>query len=364
MRCVQPAALLRGAGYSTTAGCIYRDFPNCTRALVVHRVADDAFYRTAARLARIRGLPVIYDVDDLIFSTSGDIHLQKYGGETASGSPSAPYFRAMSDADVAIVSTTYLGREAATLGIPTEVIKNGVSDWLLDAGSRSEPASQLQENINIAYLSGSAHHDADLAIALPAIERVLQEYPASSFMLTGKIDVPDSLKRFGNRVVFEPFRPYSELPALFRKIDINIAPLDTGSPFAQARSELKYIEAGAFGIPTVASPTMSYQEAISDGCTGLLAGRDDWYAALTALLDSRELRLEMGARARRHVVAEYSPDPSLRRWLSLLEAFPQRPHRTRYFGAAIGMAKAGALLAKRRARRVARSIAKKEGSVN
>ena len=55
---------------------------------------------------------------------------------------------------------------------------------------------------------------------------------------------------------------YEEFQAVFEQIDINVVPLQQKDSFAQARSNLKYIEAGAWGIPTIASPASAYREAI------------------------------------------------------------------------------------------------------
>jgi len=356
MRCVQPARVLSDYGYSAEAGCIYRNHPFCSRALIVHRVIDDAFLENALGLARLRGVPVFYDIDDLLFSKKGIPHLGGVKYSSGSGDLSAPYFRAMNKCDIAVCSTSYLRREAEALGLRATLIKNGLSEQFLSASRRSFHAPRLNRSIIIAYLSGSAHHDEDFSIALPAIVRVLEDYPQASFMLTGKIKFPEELKKFGNRVGFEPFRPYSELPDLFRKIDINIAPLDTKSPFAQSRSELKYIEAGAFGIPTIASPTMTYKEAIADGRSGLLAtGTDGWYSALAALVENRELRCEIGEKARRHVYAQYSPETMLRQWFDLLEEYPRAGRTGSALKIAVAMAKASGGLASRRFRRTVQS---------
>jgi len=40
--------------------------------------------------------------------------------------------------------------------------------------------------------------------------------------------------------------------------------------FTNAKSALKVFEAGAFGVPAIASPTVEYEEAIEDGLSGSL----------------------------------------------------------------------------------------------
>ena len=40
---------------------------------------------------------------------------------------------------------------------------------------------------------------------------------------------------------------------LLAQVDINLAPLEPGNVFCRAKSEIKFVEAAALGIPTVAS---------------------------------------------------------------------------------------------------------------
>jgi glycosyltransferase involved in cell wall biosynthesis len=55
-------------------------------------------------------------------------------------------------------------------------------------------------------------------------------------------------------------------------------------------------------VPTVASAVFPYAQSIDHGVTGLLARTDeDWYQALTALLDNPDERRAMGQRAKAHV---------------------------------------------------------------
>jgi hypothetical protein len=48
-------------------------------------------------------------------------------------------------------------------------------------------------------------------------------------------------------------------------LDINLAPLVMDNPFAQSKSEIKYMEAALVRAPTIASPTDAYRFAIRPG---------------------------------------------------------------------------------------------------
>jgi glycosyltransferase involved in cell wall biosynthesis len=69
-----------------------------------------------------------------------------------------------------------------------------------------------------------------------------------------------------------------------------------------------FIEAGALGVPIVASAADAFERAISEGQSGFLAAtRDDWLNKLRALVEEPGLRQEIAANARRAVIDHYSP---------------------------------------------------------
>ena len=95
----------------------------------------------------------------------------------------------------------------------------------------------------------------------------------------------------------------------YYRFDINIAPLQSNNVFCEGKSQLKYHESGLVKVPTVASATQPYRDAIHNGITGYLAkNNDDWYKYLTLLINDIKLRKNMGELARDHVVARFGPD--------------------------------------------------------
>ena len=82
--------------------------------------------------------------------------------------------------------------------------------------------------------------------------------------------------------------------------DINLAPLEPGNPFCEAKSELKFFEAAIVGVPTIASATEPFAAAIEDGVSGLLAtDTQGWRRALDLLVTSEDRRRAIGAIAAR-----------------------------------------------------------------
>lgn len=323
MRCVQPSQYLESCGWSVSVGCVYRNMPCAARAIVFHRLSGDKMGRRAIELARAQGLYLFYDVDDLIFDQGSSTHLSKFTSRTDVEESIEGYRDAMMLCDTVLCSTRYLAERARKFHSNVIVMKNGLSREFIDIGSSG--ASGFHVGIRpttLGYFSGSSHHDDDFALIQGALQNVMQEFPETRLILAGKLEYDSSFLEFGNRFEHRPFMPYAQFMRLPGEVDINLVPLVASDPFAQARSELKYIEAAAFGVPTIASPTSTYKEAIIHGETGLIATDDDWYRQLSALIRDAGLRQRLGSAAREDVLKNYSPDKRKADWSDLMETIP------------------------------------------
>jgi glycosyltransferase involved in cell wall biosynthesis len=110
--------------------------------------------------------------------------------------------------------------------------------------------------------------------------------------------------------------PFEYYPATLRYLnfDIGIAPV-TDSHFNQSKSNIKWLEYSALGVPSVCSKVYPYATSIEHGVTGFLASNDDeWYRALKSLVESAELRQQIGRAAFDHVWREYAPDQCVPAW--------------------------------------------------
>jgi glycosyltransferase involved in cell wall biosynthesis len=89
------------------------------------------------------------------------------------------------------------------------------------------------------------------------------------------------------------------------RIDIGLAPLASGR-FNKSKSNLKYLEFGAMGVPAVYADQEAYEE-VEHGVTGLKASKpSDYYTQLKKLVESKELREKLGMAAHADVKARYS----------------------------------------------------------
>jgi glycosyltransferase involved in cell wall biosynthesis len=161
----------------------------------------------------------------------------------------------------------------------------------------------------IGYGSGTATHDIDFLEAAPALLELLGENSRVELWIAGPLQLPLEFERLAQRVRRFPLRDWRGWFELLAEMDITIAPLERENVFCRAKSEVKFIEAGAVGVPLVASATDSYERAIGDGENGFLArSSDDWLAKLRALIADEKLRERIGANARETVLQHYSPE--------------------------------------------------------
>jgi glycosyltransferase involved in cell wall biosynthesis len=149
------------------------------------------------------------------------------------------------------------------------------------------------------------------SVIIDPLSRLLETHKNIVFTCVGALNLSEfpELSPFLDRIEIRPLVPLNELSSELASFDINLAPLEVNNPFCEAKSELKYFEAGSVGVPTVASSTSTMVNAIVDGVTGFCAndGRQ-WLERLTTLVAEPELRRVLGRSARQHCIVEYGPE--------------------------------------------------------
>jgi glycosyltransferase involved in cell wall biosynthesis len=103
------------------------------------------------------------------------------------------------------------------------------------------------------------------------------------------------------------------------RFDIGVMPLPDDE-WSRGKCGLKGLQYMALEIPTVMSPVGVNSKIITDGENGLLASSEnEWVDKLTQLVESAELRRDLGREARRTVEERYSVRSQRHRYLSLLQ---------------------------------------------
>jgi GT2 family glycosyltransferase len=274
---------------------------------VLHRVPVRGGVEWFLNAARDRRKLLLFDTDDLLFEPQPgesvldllelpDVERQVLADRIESHS------RAMAICDAVLVPTEPLAELARELNPDVYVIPNAASKEMVrladEALDEELERDEAQTRVTIAYFSGSPTHDRDFLQAADAVLWALDADPGCRFLVVGNLTLDSRFDRFQQRITTLPIQPWQRLPRLLRTVDVNLAPLERDNAFTEAKSCLKYIEAGLVGVPTIASPRSDFRRAIEHGRNGLLADSpDEWQDALGQLLDSSRLRAELGGAA-------------------------------------------------------------------
>ena len=297
----------------------WTDYMQVSNQITVHDII--IFYRVPAypkmleniEYARRLGKVVIYDTDDLIFDrqilqshySKGSALLSKKQLKGVFKGADL-YKKAISQCDYALTTTPVLKKQLEKMLAQGRVY---ILPNALD--QHSQAASQYSivkrpGRLNLFYGSGTRTHDEDFALIAGPLSQILQDYKQVDLIIAGYLTLPDVLQAFRSRITQIGFLELAEYLYLLRHADINLAPLKSGL-FADCKSEIKWLESAALGIPTVASATSVYAEAINHGHDGYVADSPaQWLECLRSLIENKSLRLAMGEAAANTARTDYN----------------------------------------------------------
>ncbi len=300
-------------------------------AVVVYRVPATVEVLGLIASVRERGVPVLFDVDDLIFDPDVAAEIPALeilpAAEAELWMEGVRRYRTTIEAcDAFVGSTPALCRHATRVtGMPAREFANGVGILLGQASDDALRTGRRPGPPRVGYLSGTDTHDLDWAYVEPAIVEILTRHPEVELWLGGLVTPSAALDAFSARVVRLPLLPWRELPGVLHQIDVNLAPLAPGSRFNEAKSAIKWLEAALVETPTVASPTEPFRDAITPGVTGALAATpEEWVEAVDRLVVDVEHRHALGRRARREALLRWSPHLQAHRYREILEQAERR----------------------------------------
>jgi glycosyltransferase involved in cell wall biosynthesis len=282
--------------------------------IILYRVPANPDTIRMIEYARSSGKILYYDIDDLLVDPCNPPPIESYGGQVSPAvyvnlvKDTAMFRAATRLCDFAISSTKPLLEKLSALVRTRQgfLHRNALDEHILPRrkDARSKPY------ISIFYGSGTLAHNSDFTdIALPAIDRILSTHKNVRFVAVGHLKLPATfLQKHPEQVVQLPImqNPQVYLNCL-SSADINIAVLHS-DVINDCKSEIKWMEAAYFGIPSVMSTTKNYLDVVRDGSDGYLANNeDDWFEYLERLVLDESLRLKLGAAARARVTDEYMP---------------------------------------------------------
>jgi glycosyltransferase involved in cell wall biosynthesis len=235
---------------------------------------------------RAQGMRLLYDLDDDLIGIPADhpdADVLRPRAELVA--------RMVRDADAVWTSTAPLASTLLTVRKAVRVVPNGLDErlWSAIAPAERPPFAPLR-----VLFMGTATHDADLALVLPALERLRSEYGERV-----RIDVlgvtRGTLPAFVNRVAL-PTAGAASYPGFVNWMiqrnswDVGLAPL-VDSGFNRCKSPIKALDYAALGMAVLASDIEVYRGSIADGRGGMLVRENPaaWFEALSRL--ARDWRL-------------------------------------------------------------------------
>ncbi len=323
LRCLQPAQYLRSKGYDVRVKRIHQSIPRKGEIVVLHRAFYNEYTEAFINAAKAQGSPVLYDTDDLLFEPAGSDYLVRIGKKNYKDYASA--LKAMQACDHVIVSTDFLAQRARKHLSKVSTILNGLStDFIRNGNAIHKQRQSLNKDfITMAYLCGSSTHNGDFKIVEEALLKSLKDNPRLQLLLVGPLKFSKKFYRFGRQFLHRDFIPYAEYTKIFEQIDLNLVPLEQQEMFCQAKSELKFIEAGICGVPSLATPTDPHKKAIRDGLNSAFADDHEWEQKIKELCASPQQLRAMGEQARQTVLEFYTPEKRAEEWSQLFERLAQ-----------------------------------------
>ena len=282
------------------------DLPNYD--VVVIQYANGKAWLPIMRKLQANGVKVLYEIDDYVQAArKSKTHelAHKFGIERI-----RDLEMGMRTTDGMICSTGFLARRYRSFNDRTWECRNGI-DLKRYGWTRPE-----RTGVTLGW-AGGVGHKASLARWEPAIRNVLRARPEVRFVSVGHAAAAAFVKEFGHeRAIAYPSTGIETYPASMTLFDIAFAPSAENNQF-RGKSDLRWLEASALGIPLVAHPEV-YPD-IEDGVTGVHARTlDEVEAALLRLVDDREERERIGRTAHEHVAEHRRIEVAAQAWAEVL----------------------------------------------
>jgi hypothetical protein len=157
------------------------------------------------------------------------------------------------------------------------------------------PPRRYDDSGPLRLFFGALNREGDWAPVMAALNRVLNDYKERVWVHV----IYD--QQFFNALTtpfksYEQFCAYERYLEILRDCDVALLPLEP-TRFNSMKSDLKFLECSAHGVAVLASPTV-YEASVREGETGLLYHDVAAFETkLRTLLDNRDLRRALAAKA-------------------------------------------------------------------
>ena len=274
---------------------------------------------------RAAGAKLVHQLDDDLISLPLSFPLSSLFTEMQRESVE----RFVRGADALLVSTPVLAQRMAAFNRRLYTVPNALDERLFVPSVGKTQSVFAGAPLVIGYM-GTLTHDADLLLVLDALIAAHERTEvAFELEIIGVVNEAETWHRlralpFPVRQLKAPTAEYPHFIAWFtREVhwDIGLAPLQE-TPFNRCKSDLKFLDYSAAGIPGIFSAGPVYSPGVEHGVTGWLADSsvESWRDALLTLLAAPDLRCQIAANAQRHLLQQRTLAQHSHEWTAVLEA--------------------------------------------
>lgn len=255
-----------------------------------------------------RGVKVIFEVDDYLH---GIQKLEDHDFAAAYDDRALMLYEVcMRKCDAVICSTEYIAKRYKKFNPNIYVCPNGID---LRRYALTRPK---RETVNIGWAGATGHVKA-MVPWLNGVAGVMEAKPETTFISIG-LRFADALSHFGDRALAIPWAAIEQYPAAMTMFDIALAPAGGGAWY-KGKSDLRWLEAGALGIPIIARPSV-YPE-IEHGVTGFHATDPQTMVEhLMGLIGDAGLRERVGIAAKEYIEEHRSIEVMVGYWEDAIRA--------------------------------------------
>jgi glycosyltransferase involved in cell wall biosynthesis len=263
---------------------------------------------TAIRGLQDQGVKVVYEVDDYLH---GIKHMDDHDFREHFGNDHlAKAEAAMKACDGLIASTEWIAGNYSHFNKRAFVCRNGIDIARYDL-QRPE-----RDTVNIGWAGSTGHLKASIPW-FQQVANVMRMRENTCFISIGQGFAEGFRQHFSeDRALAIPWAAIEQYPSAMTMIDIALAPGGAGG-WWRGKSDLRWLEAGALGIPIIANPDV-YPD-IEHGVTGFHAHNPmEMAEILLGLVDNPELRTTVGQNAREYVRTKRDIKVMARQWVDAL----------------------------------------------
>lgn len=211
-----------------------------------------------------------------------------------------------------VAGNEYLLDYAKSANVNSSIIPTVVDTELYTIRNHDE----IKDKLIIGW-SGSA---GTVKVCLPLIKGPMEELSKIfDFTFLVIADKDPRLDWEVKDIKFKKWTPETEVEGI-KQIDIGIMPLND-TEFERGKCGLKAIQYMAVGTPAIVSPVGVNRKIVDHGVDGYHATtEEEWVMYMSALLQDKEKRKQMGLAAREKIEQQYSLKSAIVKWGQILNS--------------------------------------------